>query len=129
VQFSVADGFETFGRSFDFSKFPDLQEVNFTFTVGWKEVGLPWISAALPTLRPATSPRLSAIRLSFTSSPTASRSIETLIGDAGNDLRWTADEISRIEREFEGVVNFAVSRDSVFGAVLDTLDVRFRFVV
>ena len=52
--FSIADGFEAFGRSFNFSEFPVLQEVNFTFAVGWKEVGLPWIPAALSTLRPAT---------------------------------------------------------------------------
>ena len=102
--------------------------MNFTFTVGWKEVGPAWIPAALSTLRPATSPRLSAIRLNFTSSSITNKSIETLIEYTGNDLRRVADELSRIEREFEGAVNFAVSRDSAFEAVLDTLNVRSRFV-
>ena len=128
MPFSVADGLENFGRSFDFSKFPDLQEVNFTFTVGWKEIGLPWIPMALSTLRPATSPRLSAIRLNFTGSPTVRKTIEALIKDTGGDLRRTADEMSRIEREFEGAVNLTVSRDSVFKAVLDKLNVGFRFI-
>jgi len=49
-----------------------------------------------------------------------------MITDMGNDLRLIADEVARIEREFEGAVNLAVLRDSKFGAVLDSLDVRFR---
>jgi len=81
---------------------------------------------ALSTIKPATSPRLSTVKLdicSLTGEP-----IETVIAEAGNDLRRIADEIARIEREFEGAVNFIVALDSRFKAALDSLNVRFRFV-
>ena len=77
---------------------------------------------ALSTLRPATSPRLSDIRLDFSSS--SDRPVETMITGIGNDLRQIAGEVARIELEFEGAVSFAVIRDSGFGAVLDSLNVR-----
>lgn len=77
---------------------------------------------ALSTLKPTTSPRLSAVRLSFAGF--TDRTVDTLIRDTGNDLRQVADEVARIEREFEGAVNFTVASDSVFEAVLDTLGVR-----
>jgi len=81
---------------------------------------------ALSTLRPATSPRLSVVRLNF--SATTRQPIETVIADMGNDLQQIADEISRIEREFEGAVNLTVVPDSKFRAVFATLGVRFSFV-
>jgi len=81
---------------------------------------------ALSTLKPATSPRLSVIKLEFVSPPRVL--VEDMIAGTGNDLRRIAGEVARIEHEFEGVVNFTVLRDSRFGAVLDTLKVRFRFV-
>jgi len=112
-------------RSFNFSNFPNLQEVKFTFTAGWFGKGLPWIPMALSTLKPTTSPRLSTVRLSFAGF--IARSVKTLIEDTGNDLRLVAVEVSRIEREFEGRVNFTVVSDSVFEVVLDTLGVRFHF--
>lgn len=124
--FSIADGFEAFGRSFNFSEFPVLQEVNFTFAVGWKEVGLPWIPAALSTLRPATSPRLSAVQLTFTHSPQINRFVEAAIETMGNDLRRTANEVTRIQRKFGGGVNLTVVRDTGFKAVFDKLSVRFH---
>jgi len=120
------DGCETFEQSFDFSKFPNLQEVNFGFRIGWKGGGLPWIPMALSTLRAATSPRLSAIRLEFAGSSVVNQPIETLMEDMGNDFLRTADEVSRIDREFEGAVNFTVAPDWKVGVVLDTLNVRFR---
>jgi len=126
MPFPDTDRHDTFGRSFDFSKFPHLQEVTFGFTAKWQGGGLPWIPMALPTLRPSTSPRLSVIRLGFTS-PTG-LSAETMIAVMGNDLRRIADEVARIECEFEGAVNFTVLRDIEFWAVLDSLNVRFRFV-
>jgi len=46
----------------------------------------------------------------------------------GDDLRTIADEAARVEHEFEGAVKFTVLGDSRFGAVLDSLNVRFRFV-
>ena len=88
---------------------------------------------ALSTLRPATSPRLSAVRLSF-AELLVDQSVETLvyiealIKDTGNDLRQVAGQVSRIEREFEGLVNLTVVPDPAFKAVLDTLGVRSHFV-
>ena len=106
--FPGVDGCESFGQSFDFTKFPNLQEVNFGFVVGWREGGLPWIPLALSTLRTTTSPHLSAMRLNFAGSPVVDQSVESLIEDTGNDLRRIADEVARIGREFQGAVNFTV---------------------
>ena len=85
--------------------------------------GLIWIPKALSTLRPATSPRLLAIRLCFVRPSTA---IEIATGEV-DDLRRVAGELARIEREFEGTVELTVYRDSEFDAVSDTLHVRSRF--
>jgi hypothetical protein len=124
LSFNV-DGREAFERSFDFSKFPNLQGVD--FGVGWTGGGLPWIPAALSTLRPATSPRLSAIQLNFVGSSTAAPSVERSIEAVGDDLGRVADEFARIKREFAGAVSLTVLRDPGFKAVLDTLNVSFRF--
>lgn len=56
-----ADTDEVSQQSFDFSKLLNLREVD--FGVGWVDGGLP--PATLSTFRPATSPRLSTIRLAF----------------------------------------------------------------
>jgi len=117
------DGYEVFERSFDFSEFSNLQEVE--FGVGWRRGGLPWIPIALSTLKPATSPRLSAVRLDFTHSSLAGRFVDDLIEAAGDDLRRVADEIARIEGEYGGAVNPTVLRNSLFQVALDTLSVRF----
>lgn len=113
-------------RSFDFSNFPNLQEVDFSFRVDWMGGGLPWIPMALSTLKPATSPRLSAIQLNFVWQSSAYQSVDAAIEDVGEDLRRIAGEVARIEREFEGVVSLAVVWDLGFNAALDKLDVRFR---
>ena len=87
---------------------------------------MPWIHLALSTLGPSTSPHLSSIRLDFAvGSSIINRSAETLIVNMGNDLRRIADEVARIEREFEGTVSLTVRLDSVFEVVLDTLNVSF----
>ena len=117
---SNVDRHEAFERSFDFSNFPNLQEV--IFGVHWERGGQPWIPTAFTTLGHATSPRLSTIRLLIFSL----RPAKTLIKDAGNDLRRVADEVARIKREFGEGVDFAMYRDMGFKAVLDTLNVRFR---
>ena len=102
--------------------------MSFCALVGWRGKGLPWIHLALSTLRPVTSPHVSAIRLKFTRSLfLAEDPAETLINYVGDDLRRIADEITRIEHEFGGVVNLTVLRDSVFGTVLDTLNVSPHF--
>ena len=127
-QFPDVDRHEASDQSFDFSKFPNLQEVTLICRVyGSTHGGLPWLPIALSTLKPATSPRLSAIRLDLTywSTPSAA---ETLIEDVGGDLRRVADEVSRIEREFKGAVNLTTLRDSNFEVAFETLNVRFRFL-
>jgi len=100
--------------------------VKFDHRVGKIGGALPWIPSALSTLKPATSPRLSTIRLDFAGPPIASLPVESLIEGMGDDLRRIADEADRIEREFEGTVEFTVVRDSVFGAALDALKVSIR---
>lgn len=113
-----------FEQSFDFSKFPSLQEVE--FAVGWMNGGLAWIPRALSTIEPATSPRLSTVQLNFTRPPTAARRpVEALIVSAGKDLRWVTGEVARIKREFEGVVYLAVHWDPLFKAAFDAVKVRF----
>ena len=95
------------------------------FRVSWVAGDLFWIHVALSTLKPATSPCLSAVRLDFAHPAISSRSVEDAINGTGNDLLRVADEVSRIEREFEGAVNVTVLRDLAFKGVLDTLNVRF----
>jgi len=65
----------------------------------------------LSTLKPATSPHLSTIQLDFSCSPGVTRSVEASIQEVGNDLQRVADEVTRIEREFEGTVSLT----AVFG--------------
>jgi len=116
---------DTFESSFDLSKFPNVQDVSFCL---WHDIsgrGLPWIPMALSTLRPTTSPRLSVIKLSF--HPSVSALPGTMITGMGSDLRRIADEVARIEREFEGRVNFTIDTYSPhFRMVLDDLNVRFH---
>jgi len=118
-------GHGAFEQSFNFSNFPNLQEVD--FGVHWVDGSLVWIPMAFSTLGPATSPRLSIIRLELARSPTVYKPIETLLKDLGGDLRRVADEVSRIERVFEGAVNLTVVRGRGFREALDTLNVRFQF--
>jgi len=118
---------EDFERSFDFSKLPNLQEAKFTFRAGRIGGGLLWMPMALSTLRPTTSPRISTIRLYFARSLIVNRSVLSCIEGTADDLRRVADEVARIEREFEGAVSLTTARDSVFKVVLDTLNVRLCF--
>ena len=82
---------------------------------------------ALSTLGPTTSPLLSIIRLDFARSHIVTRTVETLIHETSYDLRWVANEVTRIEREFKGAVKVTVRRDTVFEEALNTLNVRFHF--
>jgi len=102
--------------------------VNFGLRVGWKQGGLHWIPIAVSTLRSTTSPRLSSLQLDLAGTP-LNQSVESLIEDMGNDLQRIADEVTRIDREFEGAVNITVVSDSKFKTVLNTLDVSFCFAV
>lgn len=97
------------------------------FGVGWVVGGLPWIPAALLTLKRATSPRLSALQLNFVDSSPRTHPVETSIADMGSDLRQAAGEVARIEREYEGAVKLNVPRDPRFKVAFDTLNVRLHF--
>ena len=112
-----------FERSLDFSKLPNLQVV--ILKLVWMRGGLRWIPMALSTIKPATSPCLSTIRVNLTCLYVTTP--ERLIKDTHDDLRWVADEAVRIECEFGGAVNLTVSRNPVFKAALDALDVRASF--
>ena len=95
----------------------------------WGAEVYSWVPTALSTLRLVASPRLTVLRLDFSNSRFARRSIESLIKDTGYDLRQIADEVARIERESEGAVSLTVVSDPVTKVVLDTLGVRFRFMM
>jgi len=128
-QFPDVDRRETFKRSFDFSKSPNLQEVTLICkVVGATHGGLPWLPMSLSTLKPATSTHLSTIRLDFSYSHSFTRPAETLTESTGDDLRRVADEAFRIEREFEGAVHLTTHRDAQFEVVFGILNVRFRCV-
>jgi len=92
---------------FDFSKLQNTRQA--AFSVRWL-----WIPPALSTLGPASSPRLSTIRLNFASHSATNQSAKTLFNDVGGGLRLVADEFARIERRFGGAGKLAVARDSVF---------------
>jgi len=82
-----------------------------------------WIPKALSTIKPGTSSRLSFISLSFVRPRFANGSIDALIRDAGDDLRWVVDEVARIERELGGAVYVTVHWDRSFqAALMDLLD-------
>jgi len=103
--------------SFDFSGFPNLQEVE--FAVGWMSGRAPWIPIALSTVRPATSPRLSTVQPGFIRPPASSGSVEALVETIGGELQRVAGEVAGIENEFEGAVNLTVLRDPSFQAAFD----------
>jgi len=70
----------------------------------------------LSTLSPTTSPHLSSVRLAFVGSP-SNLTPEFSIGDMGTYLQRIADQVTRIECGFEGVVNFTVILDPKFKVV------------
>jgi len=114
----VGIGREAPERSFNFSEFPKLEEVNISHAVCRVGRGPPWIPMALSALRPTTSPRLSSLRLVFFGSPSnLPRGFS--IQDMSNDHQRIADQVTRIEREFEGAVNPTIIRDPKFEAVLN----------
>jgi len=114
LTYSVDDhcGHEVLDQSFDFAKFPNLKEVK--FNINWAAGDLLWIPAALSTIKPATSPRLSIIQLKL-----GGRSLryipedprERLVGD----LQLIEKELTRIGREFMGVLDLIVTRYPGFG--------------
>lgn len=117
------DGSDSSKRSFNFSKSPNLQEVD--FRVGWVGGGLLWIPMALSTIKSTTSPRLSTIRLNFFRSHSTDRNVEPSIQGMSGDFQRAEDEAARIKREFGKAVDLTVLRDPSFWVVLDALNVRF----
>lgn len=83
--------------------------------------GLTWIPDALSTIKPTTSPHLSAIQLGFARQIVAN---QQTVESIGSDIRRTADEVARIEWEFKGAVKPTVQVDPVFKAVLDRLNLK-----
>ena len=75
----------------------------------WAAGDLLWIPAALSTIKPATSSRLSIIQLKL-----GGRSLRYLPEDQRErlvgDLRLIEKELARIEREFMGVLDLTVTR-------------------
>jgi hypothetical protein len=102
----AVDCHKGFKQSFDFSQFPNLQEV--VFGVSRTARGLLWIPMALSTLKRATSPSLSALQLNFVALFTSTDAVKPSIEDMGSDLRRTVDEVARIQHEFEGGVKVTV---------------------
>jgi len=107
---------EALERSFDFLEFPKLKEANFSHAVWQMGKGPPWIPIALSALSPTTSPHLSSVRLAFPGSP-SNLTPEFSIKDMGTDLQRIADQVTRIERGFEGAANFMAVLDPKFKAV------------
>ena len=108
---------EVLERSFDFSEFPKLEEVNFSHLISEMSLGLLWIPMVLSTLSPTTSPHLTSLQLTFLGSP--SDLPPTFFEDLGDDPQRIADQVIRIEREFEGAVKSMVIRDPKFESVLE----------
>lgn len=116
------DGHEDLGRSFDFSRFPNLQELN--LGLRWLRWGPRWIPAALSTIKSVTSPNLSAIKLNLVGPPDSTLITDPSIQALGSDLRRTTNEVARIRHEFEDAIDLVVLRDQWFKKFLDSLDLR-----
>lgn len=69
---------------------------------------------ALSTLRPATSPHLSTIKVILHGLPSAARPTGVFAEEAGDDLQRVTDEVTRIDQEFGGAVNLIVPQDLWF---------------
>ena len=117
------DGWEPFERSFDFSEFPRLQAVTFGLHLAYGP--LHYIPVALSTLKSSTSPHLSYVHLRLTG-PTHPNftSGNWNLENMGDGVPRIAEEFSRIEREYEGVVDLRAFRGAGFERY-DTLNVRF----
>ena len=106
LHFPDSDSNEEPERTFDFSKFPNLQEV--TIGVRWISGGLLWISAALSTINPTTSPPLSTFKLDISGRPPRFAPVHHK-EQFENDLRLIDERVVQIERDFIGMANFTVS--------------------
>ena len=98
---------ESLNRSFNFTKLPNIQEV--TFTVRRIHGDILWIHKALSTLKPSTSPRLSAVRLKLGSKPPEDSPVHVReLPD--RVIRPIEEQVARIELEYTGTVDVTVQR-------------------
>jgi len=115
-------GQEETSQSFDFSKFPNLREVS--LRLRWIHGGPRWVPAALSTVNPITSPRLSVLLLDLVGPPSGTRILESSIEGLATDLRRTRDEVTRIRSVFEEGIDLTVSLDQWFGVLFVSLQLR-----
>ena len=86
---------------------------------------LHYIPVALSTLKPSTSPHLSDVQLRLTGPTHPHYTSENWnLENMGDGVPRIAEEFSRIEREYEGVVDLRAFRGAGFERY-DTLNVRF----
>ena len=92
----------------DFSHHRSLGRLSFSLLSGF--VSCRWLSAALSTIKPAKSPRLSTITLYLhRHAPPARLISETALGDTTmKDLRDVGTEVKRIRDESGGKVRIEV---------------------
>ena len=103
ISYSTLAGHESLNRTFDFSEFPNLEELAFHTPMYVTDVH--WLPEAISTLKPTTSPRLSSLRLVTRDRPPGSPvpSMERL----GNVTRLV-EGFTQVEREFMGAVKVTV---------------------
>ena len=103
ISYSTLAGHESLNRTFDFSEFPNLEELAFVTPLA--AMDLHWLPKAISTLKPTTSPRLSSLRLLTCDRPPGSPvpSMERL----GNVTRLV-EGFTQVEREFMGAVKVTV---------------------
>ena len=84
-----------------------------------------YIPVALSTLKPSTSPHLSDVQFRLTGLTHPRYTSENWnLENMGDDVPQIAEELTRIEREYEGVADLRVFRGAGFERY-DTLNVRF----
>ena len=101
----MLDGTRAPNRSFDFAKLPRLKEIS--LTVHWVAGDLLWVATTLSTIKPVTSLHLSTIRLEFHGQRLQQIPLHTRERLA-NELKFINENVTRIEREFAGVVDLTM---------------------
>ena len=103
ISYSTLVGHESLNRTFDFTEFPNLEELAFHTPMAAKDTY--WLPEAISTLKPTTSLRLSALRLV---------TWDRLLGGPvpgkerlGNMTRLV-EEVTQVERKFKGAVKVTV---------------------
>ena len=96
---------ETFIRTFDFAKLPNLKEADIKAHL--TSAALLWVHEALSTIRPSTSSHLSILQFDYF----PLRGVpQHLIDQFRIDLRLIEGEATRIESQFFGSVKLILTR-------------------